>query len=122
AEGPPVIVGTSPRHFDLNARGVRSIAIDFTTGVVARAGDFAIVGSRTGSVKFGVHTSMSGRRATLSLARPLQPDTYRVTVRDSLTGLATGWKLDGENLGAWPSGDGLPGGSAEFVFLVKSLR
>ncbi len=122
AEGAPVIVGTSPRHFDLNARSVRSIEIDFTTAVNAKVADFAVVGTRTGPVKFGLHTTEGGRRATLGLSRPLQPDTYKVTVKDSLTGSSTGWKLDGENSGAWPSGDGLPGGSAELVFLVKTLR
>lgn len=48
----------------------------------------------------------------------LPPDNYELRVADTVTALDSGQTLDGEWTGAYPSGDGKPGGALVIPFTV----
>jgi hypothetical protein len=123
--GGPVVVDTSPLPGEsLPITSTDVVTVTFHANVSASAGDFAVIGDTTGSQSFAYTYSSANNTATLTFAGALPPDTYTVTVSDAIT--AGGKQLDGEiedpqSAESLPSGNGEPGGTAVFQFVVQGL-
>lgn len=123
--GPPKLVATSPEPGDRVEQSLAPSActINFSENVSVASGDFSVVGATTGAAAFTFSYTVSDYAATLDFGGPLPPDTYTVTVADTVTSTAASIALDGEmsapdDPAALPSGEGLAGGSAVFTFEV----
>jgi hypothetical protein len=121
--GPPTIVETSPAPGAAigPAAGVHAVSITFHTPVNASASDFALAGATIGALSASFSITADANTVTLS-TDPLPPDTYTVTVSDTLTAVESGRALDGEigEPAVLPSGDGVPGGDAVFTFTITA--
>jgi hypothetical protein len=81
--------------------------------------DVFLTGAVSGPVPVSLSYDQPAKRATVTPLSPLGADTYTVTIADTVEDVAAGRSLDGEITGgAFPSGDGLPGGSAVVTFVV----
>ncbi|MDX2115303.1 MAG: M1 family aminopeptidase, partial [Planctomycetota bacterium] len=122
-EGPPAIVRTVPEPgATLEPGAVSAVDVFFHKSVSVPAGAVTVSGVAQGPVAGTLAYDPTTRRARLSFAQPLAPDTYTVRVLDSVTETASGKALDGElaspSVPSFPSGNGEPGGIASFTFLV----
>lgn len=123
--GPPKVLAASPGPEDaIEAGKPATIEIAFFEPVSARIGDFSLVGDRSGPVPFTFAFEQASNTVRLTTAAPLARDRYTLTVADSVVGVATGLQLDGETGsattngggGAFPTGDGIPGGATVLHF------
>ena len=125
--GPPVIVNTTPApgaSFGF-AASPSSVTITFSENVSVAEEDFGVVGDTSGAATFTLSYSAATYTATLDFGGALPADEYTVTIADSLVSAGASIALDGEVVDAqdpasWPSGDGLPGGSAAGAFHVAT--
>jgi len=123
--GPPAVVQTGPVPGDeiLPSAAPRQVTLTFSEDVVCSAGDFSIVEQSAGPVAFSFDYSPASYTVTLDCGTPLSRGNYTVTAADSVHS-ANGIALDGElpdpaDPNSLPSGEGLPGGDAVFVFTVR---
>lgn len=122
--GPPKIVQTVPTPGGLAVRPTQ-VKVTFHTPVNVAAGNFAVVGRRTGSQAFSFSYDAPNNTAVLTFPHYLASDRYTVSVSDLITAVNSGQRLDGEiaNPGSpssLPSGNGQAMGSASFYFQAKS--
>jgi aminopeptidase N len=120
-EGPPKIVAVRPGPGSIAQAG--DVQVVFHKAVVVDESQFTLVGQQAGPVSFSFDYDPSNYTVTLHPTSALTPDTYTLTVADSIVDVAAGLALDGELVkpdGAdpLPSGDGLPGGIAVSEFVV----
>ena len=106
----PVLVAYDPSTPSGNAIAgppITSARLIFSEPVSFTDGDVMITDGAGGSVAFDASGSGS-QFMIIGFAEPLESDTYTITVADSLTAVATGQALDGDN-------DGVAGGVAQVV-------
>jgi aminopeptidase N len=117
--GPAKVVAASPAPGGRVAAGsLDAVRVTFHAPVAASVGDVELTGRRTGKVSVAAGLDAAATTLTLTPAVPLPPDDYTLTVRDTVTAVESGARLDGEVAGALPSGDGMPGGDAVLCFTV----
>ncbi|MEO1128950.1 MAG: M1 family aminopeptidase, partial [Planctomycetota bacterium] len=122
AAGPPKIVVTDPAPGETMQDGGDPISVTFHKNVVAGAGDFSLVGTSVGSVAFSFGYNAGTFEATLTPLSVLAPDTYTLTVADSVIAADVARALDGEVVAdQLPSGNGSDGGDATIVFVVPPV-
>lgn len=112
--GPPKITALSPAPGASVGALVRQVRIGFHTPVQIAPSQVSVVGEHTGPVQFQL-SRVGDATIVLGFPRVLTPDRYTVRVLDTVTALDSGQRLDGE-LTSLPSGDGLPGGEAQWSF------
>jgi aminopeptidase N len=115
--GPAKIVAASPSPGEVLASAPANLVVSFSEGVNAQASHFALVGPG-GSVGLSLSYDTGSFTATLTPPGALAPGAYTLTVSQSMVTLSSGMNLDGEIVGPLPSGDGLPGGSAQIPFTI----
>jgi hypothetical protein len=126
-EGPPKIVTICPAPSEVvYPDQVPTIEVVFHKDVVVDAGKLSLVGQTGGPVATAFSYDPGRHAATLTPAAALAPDSYTLTVSDTIVDTAAGKALDGELVkpdgpDPLPSGDGLPGGSAVAHFVVTQL-
>ncbi|MGD9691017.1 MAG: M1 family aminopeptidase [Phycisphaerales bacterium] len=116
--GPPVIVESVPAPGALVASSEAPGTIDlfFSDDVTALPAAFTLTGP-SGAVGFGFAYDGALRRARLSVAGPLTPGEYTLSIGAGVSTAAG--VLDGEITGgALPSGDGAAGGTAQITFSI----
>ncbi len=129
-EGPPKIATTHPNPDQtVAAQEAAGIEVVFHKDVIVDAGQFTLVGQAAGTVECSFSYDDTRHAATLVPITPLAPDTYTLTIADTIVDVAAELELDGEMVHpentavpgapALPSGDGLPGGVAELTFAVS---
>ena len=129
-QGPPKIVTITPAPGSsaTAASTPTQIRVAFSDPVNASSSLFGVTltsGASTTPVAFSYSCDPTTNAALLTLTPPLFPGTYNVAVSDSIvaTGAPT-LKLDGElssnSPAALPSGDGQPGGVANWSFVVTA--
>jgi hypothetical protein len=119
--GPPKLLWTTPAPNSTTNGMLSQIELQFSQGISWVPSDFEVEGSVTGPAAFTVQPDISGSRVTLKLTPPMPANqTCTVIVHDTLTSTAGMFvPLDGELIdGTFPSGDGLPGGDAQFSFVL----
>ncbi len=121
--GPPTVVETDPAPGATvsTTAGVDTVTVTFHTNVDTASSDFSLVGAQSGPRSFTVASTSDVNPVVLELDTPLPPDTYTLTVMDSLVATDSGMALDGETAsatdpGSFPSGDGEPGGDCVIQF------
>lgn len=125
-EGPPKIVALTPAPETLlDPDAVMSLAITWHKDVAVTAADITVTDDLSAAVPFDLAYESASHTATLAFVGPLLPGEYSVTINDTITDVAASLALDGElAVAKWdpllPSGDGLPGGAAEYKFAVTS--
>lgn len=112
--GPPKVIALSPAPGASVGTLVRQVRIGFHTPVQIAPSQVSVVGDRVGPVHFQL-SRVGDATIVLGFPRALAPDRYSVRVLDTVTALDSGQRLDGE-LTDLPSGDGLPGGTAQWSF------
>ena len=119
-EGPPKIVEIDPAPASEFAEGDPvSVEVQFHKNVNLTVSDVFLSGQSTGPAPVSVSYDNVAFRATIEPIGTLAPDTYTLTIADTVTETASGKSLDGEHAdAALPSGDGVPGGDAVFTFAV----
>ncbi|MCA9310273.1 MAG: Ig-like domain-containing protein [Phycisphaerales bacterium] len=123
-EGPPKVIGTFPEPGAVvTSDSVPALTATFHKTVDINAADVELVGAGVGSVPFALSWDAPTQTATITPTSSLIADTYTLRIRDGVTDLAAGLALDGEmtdpaDPGAFPSGEGLPGGDALVQFEV----
>jgi hypothetical protein len=126
-EGPPKIVTIRPAPSEVvYPDQVPTIEVVFHKDVVVDSGKLSLVGQTGGPVTTAFSYDPGRHAATLTPAAALAPDTYTLTVSDTIVDTAASKALDGELVkpdgpDPLPSGDGLPGGSAVARFVVTQL-
>jgi len=120
--GGPVIVDAAPLPGEVLPGGASQASVTFHANVSASAAHFSVVGDAGGPQPFSYAYNSSTNTATLTFGGALPADAYTVTVSDAVT--AGGKQLDGEiadpmSAASLPSGDGVPGGSAVYRFVVQ---
>ncbi|MEX2217707.1 MAG: M1 family aminopeptidase [Phycisphaerales bacterium] len=125
ADGPPTIIQASPAPGQLYTefQGPSQVTVTFSENVTAAAGDFSLATLSGTPVSFSFLYSPATWTATLTLPGPLPPQTYELTVRDTIRSVASNLQLDGELSSpalpsALPSGNGQPGGNGVMNFAV----
>ena len=119
--GPPKIVAASPAPGQEFAAGdsPSAVIVTFSDNVTAGQSQF-ILNSENGPISLSSPQGIGTSSYTLAIPSSLAPGVYTVTVADTIT--ASGLALDGEVAdpasGPLPSGDGLPGGSANWTFTI----
>lgn len=121
--GPPKIVAAVPAPGETVEWGTDQVSIWMHTNVNTTAGDFSVVGDSTGPVAFTLASGANVNPVVLNFIDPLPPDSYTLTVRDTLTAVSSGMALDGEmtnpsSPASLPSGEGTAGGDAVIRFSV----
>ncbi len=121
--GPAKLVQTVPVPGSTAATGTNQVRITFSEPVTASAGQFVLTGPG-GSVPFTFAYDAPNNTAVLTATSPLAGGSYTVTVRDTITTVASGQRIDGEMTspsapGSLPSGDGLALGDAVYTFSVQ---
>ncbi len=123
-EGPPKIVAATPAP---GAQAPSSfagpISVVFHKNVATTAGDYSLVRDGVGPVSFAFAYSSGTKTALLTPTAPLAGGGYTLTVADTIIDPLSGRQLDGElpnppPPASFPSGDGVPGGSAVIRFSV----
>jgi len=120
--GPPKLVSASPAPGAVFAPGDSPIAvtITFSDAVTAGLNQFTLTGE-SGPVTLAPPQGVGTGTYTLQITGPVAPGAYTMTVSDAIT--AGGLALDGEIAdpasGPLPSGNGVPGGSASWSFVVE---
>jgi len=97
------------------------VLVTFHKDVSVSASDFSIVGDHVGALTFSFSYDPVTFTATLTPDAPYPPDTYTLTITDTVLAADSGQALDGEiepQAGTLPSGDGVPGGDAVTTFVV----
>jgi len=123
-QGPPKMVEAVPAPgAEADPPGVPKLDLTFHKNVLTAAGDYTLVGEKTGPVTLNFAYNGQSFRTTLTPIAALPPDAYTLTARDQITDVLSGQALDGELTDPWapqslPSGDGLPGGNAILKFRV----
>lgn len=116
--GAPRIVETSPApgaFFDPTPPA--QITVTFHRDVQISGADVSLTGQSGGPIATSFAYDAPSHTLTLTPTLPLTPDTYTVTVLDSVLDASTGSPLDGEIADdTLPSGDGAAGGDASFSF------
>jgi len=120
AEGPPKIVSSVPSPGDVEPHGsVTQISAKFHKSVNIAGPDVFVSGANVGPVAVSVSYNGAAKQVVITPLATLFPDTYTVTIADTVTETVAGIALDGEIVGGqYPSGDGVAGGSAQFTFTV----
>lgn len=124
--GPPKIIRTVPAAGATapSDQPVTEVKVVFSAPIDAAATDFHLSGTTYGDTAFTYIPGSTDHEARLVFDQPLRPDTYTLTVDDTLVGYQSALALDGEieagnETLATPSGDGVPGGSAVLAFGVQ---
>lgn len=119
-EGPPKIVTTLPSPDAAVARvNAPTVQVTFHKAVNASPAAFTLNGDVFGAISTSFLYDAGTNTVTLTPTTPLKPDTYTLTVAETITDTAAGKQLDGEVVdGVLPSGDGLPGGGAVVRFTI----
>ena len=131
--GIPHVINASPLPDSASTPPVTTVQLSFDAPLDTSkpsTGDFSIVSPGPDHV-FGTPDDVSiaiaslefnakGDLLTLTLAAPLKPDTYQLTVNSAAVLDRDGVALDGEFKGTFPSGDGVPGGNFVDQFSVSS--
>lgn len=125
--GPPKIVETLPEPGAKREYGVSQVRVTFHTPVQAAAADFTVTGNRTGNQTFTYSYDNLNNTAILSFSDSLPLDSYTVQIRDTVRAVNSNQTLDGEinnplHPASLPSGDGIPGGTAQVRFFVLALN
>lgn len=115
--GPPVVVEMNPAPGMLS-QPPSQIEFYFQTPVSVNASQITLVGDSAGAIAFGFDYDSGARRVRLAFNRPLKPDSYTLRLAPSITANSSGLALDGEYMGTFPTGDGVPGGEAVIPFRV----
>jgi len=103
---------------------IKTLELQFTTPVVLDGSEISVTGSRSGPRSFTYTCDASGL-VRLTFDQPLSgSQTWTVRISDQVRSAHTGEPLDGELArpdapASLPSGDGVPGGDAEFSFYVS---
>ncbi|MCB9847651.1 MAG: Ig-like domain-containing protein [Phycisphaeraceae bacterium] len=122
-QGPPKIIDTLPVEGEmLPASAVATIDVTFHKPVSASGADVTLVGANTGAVAFSAAYDAPAQRLRITPDEPLAADDYTLTIADSVSagGIALDGEVPGAGGGALPSGDGLPGGDAQFHFTITN--
>lgn len=122
-EGPPKIVDASPAPGESLPNGhAAPVTITFHKNVTTAASDYSLVRDGFGPVSFSFIYSSPSRTTTLTPSAALAPGDYTLTISATVTDPLSGRSLDGEIPAApappFPSGDGVPGGSAIIRFSI----
>jgi aminopeptidase N len=127
--GPPKVVASAPTPGQTVTYGIptNTVTVTFHTNVNTTAANYALVGATGGAVPVSFAYNSGTFTTTLTAASNLPPDTYTLTVNDTLTAVNSGKHLDGEvadphDPNALPSGDGTEGGAATIIFVVQGAR
>ena len=120
--GPPTVVSTFPAPGQVVPR-IDMLTVTFHTAVNTTAVNYRLDGDVTGTHNVALARKRDANQITLITAGRLEPDSYTLTVRDSILGLVGGLSLDGEladpaDPASLPSGDGVAGGAATIRFTV----
>ncbi len=124
APGPARIVKTIPAPgLIVDGDSIDRVRIRFHKDVIAVESDFEILDSAGQAIGFDLLYDAQALQASLITDVLLGPGSYTVTVRDTLVDVEAGLPLDGEFEHEWnqpvlPSGDGVPGGAANFSFRI----
>ncbi|MCG3136805.1 MAG: hypothetical protein HJJLKODD_00641 [Phycisphaerae bacterium] len=125
--GPPKVVSTWPLpKSSIPIYKVRPLQVTFHKNVQVVAADFELRGKSSGVIPCRQSYNPVTFTVTLTPYKPLRPDRYTLTIRDSVEAVDSGMALDGEyqamhKPAGWPSGDGEAGGAAQLSFsVVKS--
>ncbi|QOJ03862.1 MAG: M1 family metallopeptidase [Planctomycetia bacterium] len=121
--GPPKIVTAAPVPGATVDWGANQVSVWFHTNVNTTAADFTVIGDVVGPVAFTLASGANVNPVVLNFAAPLPPDSYTLTIRDTLTAVNSGMALDGEmtdpaSPASLPSGEGTAGGDAVIRFSV----
>lgn len=123
--GPPKIIRTVPPAGATAPTGepVTELKIVCSAPIDAAASDFHLTGATNGDIAFTLVPGPADHEVRLVFDQALLPDTYTLTVSDTLVGSESGLVLDGEIEAGnesltTPSGDGVPGGTAVLAFGV----
>ena len=125
-EGPPKIISLVPAPYSLqDPLGVPLLSIAWHKDVNVTSADITVTDASGSQMTFVFDYDPATFSATLEFESPLAPGDYTVAICDSIVDTTAGLALDGEiDSTPWdpllPSGDGLPGGSANFAFAVTS--
>lgn len=124
ASGPPKILTTAPLPGSLTSfdASPTAVTVQFSDNVAAGATRFTVTGP-SGSVPFTYAYDSTNWRVTLDFAEGLPSGEYTVTASDLITLSGGSTRLDGEmpdpdSASSLPSGDGVAGGSATWMFTV----
>jgi hypothetical protein len=131
--GIPHVINTTPLPDSTSTPPVTTVQLSFDAPLDTskpNTSDFSIV-SPGPDHAFGTADDVSvaiaslafnakGDLLTLTLAAPLKPDTYELTVNSADVLDRDGVALDGEFNGTFPSGDGVPGGKFVEQFSVSA--
>lgn len=122
--GPPKVVASEPEAGASYAiAGPSGLSVTFSDSVNIDASEVGLTGP-AGPVPLTLAYDPATFTATLSVAEPLGPGVYTLSVSDGVTAVSSGVPLDGEladpgRPGSLPSGDGLPMGTAIIAFEVR---
>jgi methionine-rich copper-binding protein CopC len=124
AFGPPKIVDSSPEPGARLPQGEpAALVVRFHDAIVLPDNTVQLVGPDGLAVAATTSLDATFRDLTVTPAAPLRPGRWILRIADSVTARSGGKALDGEISGTnptFPSGDGLPGGSAEIPFRVMT--
>ncbi|MFO0837307.1 MAG: M1 family aminopeptidase [Phycisphaerae bacterium] len=120
AEGPPKIIDVVPTPAShISGLGAASLTVQFHKDVTIPAGAVTLAGAHFGAIPLTVNYNAAALTATLTPDRVLRPDTYTLTIGDTIRDVAASLALDGEIVaGAFPSGNGQAGGAGVTTFVV----
>jgi len=126
-ESPPKIIGVSPEPGAALDEPPTEVRVTFHKNVNLPAGSVFLAADGSGPVAATLSYNAATFTAILTPLAPLESGAYTITVQPSITGVAGGQSLDGEVAGvadpaSLPTGDGLPGGQAVFVFTAGEIE
>lgn len=120
--GPAKLVQTVPAPGSAAPTGTTEVRVTFSEPVTASAAQFVLTGPG-GNVPFTFAYDAPNNTAVLTAASALAGGNYTVTVRDTITTVASGQRIDGEmtspsSATSLPSGNGLSLGDGVYTFTV----
>jgi hypothetical protein len=116
--GPPKIVQVSPSPGPAQDSDLTTVRITFHTPVTVQASDFEVRTDIGAPIPFTMQYDSGTNTATLTMSSDVFFAGLVVKVKDTVTAVNSGMRLDGEMPAGteMPSGDGLPGGEALIRF------
>lgn len=116
--GPPKVINSYPAPGGTYDRAKR-IYLQFHTQVTMTSSDVTLKRLSTNEIiPVAVMYYPQSKTWGINPFDKLPPDNYELRVADTVTALDSGQTLDGEWTGAYPSGDGKPGGALVIPFTV----